>query len=1197
MMSLYRVNSLKGRWLSIALMVFTIKVNAMSNQDSAALITLKVNNAPIEDVFLRIEAQTGYSFMYATQVLNKDEKVSVDFKREQLGDVLRELLSKRNLKWVIKDKGIVILKDNKPAVLPGGGITIDSIPKVDVKGVVTDKSGRPIVGATVAVKGQSRGQGTDNAGRFSFSNMPANATIIVSSLGFDSKQLKIRDQKEVHIVLDTLIREIEGVEVVSTGYQMIPKERATGSFVVIGNELIKRKVSTNILDRLDGITSGMQSFNSTSKGIISRMPSTSPTNGLTIRGESTLSPGSVNSDPLIVVDNFPYEGDIRNINPNDVESITVLRDAAAASIWGSRSGNGVIVITTKKGRYNQKIEVDFNANITFLEKPNLDYDRNYISGSDYIEIESYLFDKGYFNSDINNASSRPALSPVIDILAKERLGQISNAEANSLIEGLKKNNVRDEYDKYVYQNGVNQQYSIGVRGGSKNMNYSLSAGYDNNRSNLIQNGYKRFTINSANTFTPLKRIEISTLINYSQSKTTQNNQFTYGSPVINTSKYSLIFPYSKLRDEAGDALPVIRDYRASFVDSVSKLGFLDWRYRPLNEIKNGDFNTRINDVLLRASVKYDIASFLNIEMQYQYERQLILSSDHRNISTYYTRNLINRFSSYNPTTKTFIYNLPIGGILDQGEFEWMSNNLRGQLNFNRAFGKHSLSAIMGSDIKELNSRGSTRQSYGYNDLLGTSVMNLNLNTLYNTNPSGSSILSSVLPINGNVFGRLNRFISYYANIGYNHDDKYNLTISGRKDGANLFGARVNDKITPFWSAGVGWTINNENFYNLDWLPFLKLRATYGFNGNVYNGSVYTTGAYYTDTRTGAEIIGNIIPGNEELSWEKVKNINFGVDFSMKKGILKGALEVYEKFGIGLLESSIPPGQIGFTAVTKNTANTSTKGVDITLTSMNIRRTLNWSTTLLFSIIKDKVIEYSLPVTNLSIRKQPNSLLYIIGKPLYGIMSYKWAGLDPNSGDPQGYFGGHISKDYMEIINNYNPDSLVFHGSGKPTIFGAFRNDFIYKGIGLSFNITYKLGYYFRRPTVSLNYRDLLVNGMNVDYVDRWKKAGDEKYTTIPSLSYPNNDSRNVFYQFSEVLVNRGDHIRLNDIKVSYTFRNDQNNSKLSFSNIQIYSYLNNIGILWRANKYGIDPDQIFGSSFSHNIPEPFSVSFGINANF
>lgn len=1142
----------------------------------------------IANIFKAIQKQMGLTVTFENSVINKELKLRVNFRNASLRDVMTKVTEGLNVGWVLVNSQVVLYeKEIAPEVKAKGGSKIS--------GIIVDKEGNPLQGATVAVKGTSKGASTGVNGRFTIDGVPKQSWLVISSVGYLSKQFFLEEETELSFALDAGITQMEGVTIVSTGYQSLPMERSTGSFVPLDSELVQRKVGANILDRLDGITSGLLNFTNATTGGISKMPSVTSL-GLSLRGLSTLSPNQVNTNPLIVLDNFPYEGDVRNINPNDIESITVLKDAASASIWGARSGNGVIVLTTKKGRLNEKMKIDFNSNVTISRKPDLYYDPNYLNATDYISVERNLFDLGYFNADINNTTGRPAVSPVIEILAKERAGQLTSEEATAQIDALKGNDVRRDFSKYMYQSAVNQQYAINLRGGAKDVTYYLSLGHDRNRDNLVRNGMYRTTITSSSMYSPAKNLEVTAFMNYSYSKVMQHNELWYGAVKTGGSTYDVLYPYAQLADEQGNALPTMRDYRNNYTDSVSALGFLDWRYKPLNEMNEAKNYSTIQGIVLRAAIKYKFATFLNAEILYQHEKQLISAKNYRSEDMYFTRNLINRFSVYDTATQLIKYNFPRGGILSQGNYDWRIHNFRGSLNYNQSFGQHSITGIVGAEIREISASGTERSTVGHFDEFGMADANLNVNTLYPTNPVGASTLNSALPMNGSILGTLSRYVSYYANIGYSYNKRYDFTISGRKDGANLFGVKANEKITPLWSTGIGWEVNREMFYHSTWLPYLKLRTSYGFNGNVYNGSAYLTGTNFTNPLTGASSIIALSPANDQLRWEKVRLLNFGVDFSTKRARVSGTIEYFRKNGVDLVERVTLAPQTGFGSINKNSASTLTKGWDISITGRIMTGRLKWNATLLFSALNDKITSYSFKPTFASvIPKEPGGLLYVVGKPLRGILSYRWAGLDSKNGDPQGWLNGQISKDYNSIIRNANPDSLLYHGSATPTIFGSFRNDLSYKNFSLSFNVLYKLGYYFRRPGINLNYQGVLGAFMNRDFAGRWQQPGDELRTNTPSLSYPSNEQRNSFYQYSEELVERGDHVRLQDIRIGYTI-GELKSTKVSFKRIQIYSYMSNLGIIWRANKFKIDPD-VFHVPGTHNLPNPFSFSIGVQANF
>ncbi|WP_250318030.1 SusC/RagA family TonB-linked outer membrane protein [Pedobacter sp. B4-66] len=1152
----------------------------------AQKITLSIDKAPLKTVFKEIEKQSGFEVWYNNNLLKDTKPVTVKMSGD-LKSVLDKVFTDQPLTYEIVDKTIVIKR--KPVSV------VEKITKfikaIKITGTVTDEKGNPLVGVTVRLKGTSTTTVTGRDGKYMIDVPDENAVLLFSYVGFQTIEQSVGDKSSINTTLKETISKLEEFEIVSTGYQNIPKERVTGSFVQLDSALVQRRVSTNILDRVDGISSGVL-FNGEANKSINTNGYFPRNSGFNIRGQSTI---NASSDPLIVLDNFPYEGEISNINPNDIESITILKDAAAASIWGASAGNGVVVITTKKGKLNQRTNVELNTNLTIGNKPDLKYDRNFLNAKDYIGVESYLFEQGYFDDDLSNNSSFPALSPVVSILAKQRAGDITADAAKVQLDMMGTMDVRDDIGKYIYQKSINQQYALGIRGGTKDLSYSFSVGRDDNRDNLVRNTYDRTTINSTNTYTALKNLELTVGLNYSQNTTRLNNQFGYGatdSYDMFNFKYNSVLPYARLADGNGMALAIPRNYSQEYIDQTQLKGFLDWNYRPLDELNNADNSIRVKDLLLRFSAKYRIIPQITAELQYQNEHQTVNTRNYQGESTYYARNLINQFSVFDEATGTFNYILPKGGILNLANDVWNSNNFRGQFNYNQAFRKHDISAIAGAEVRERKTEGFNRLTYGYDDRFGSGVGALNYNIAYDINPSGSAFIPAPTT---DVFGSLYRYISYYANAAYTYDQRYIFSISGRRDGSNIFGVKTNDKITPLWSTGIGWNINREDFYYVAWLPQLKLRATYGYNGNVYQGSAYLTGFYSTDNITGAKLIAITNAPNPELRWERVKNINLGLDFSTKGNRVSGTVEYFWKNGLDLLQPTPLPSQTGFSTYMANTATTKANGLDLSLNSQNFKGAFLWNSTFLFSTLHDKLIRYDVPQTSSSFRTN-GGFSGIVGKPLFSIYSYKWAGLDPENGDPQGFLNGKVSKDYNAIIRNFSPDSLVYNGSYRPTVFGAIRNDFSYKGISLSVNITYKFGYVFRRSSISTDYTNVLTYFANTDFGLRWQNPGDEQKTNVPSLRYPEDNNRSSFYTYSETLVESGSHVRLQDIRLGYDIPLNNLLRRNFFSRLQVYGYASNLGIIWRKNKYGIDPDA-FGYRVTHTLPNPFSISFGVNANF
>ena len=397
---------------------------------------------------------------------------------------------------------------------------------------------------------------------------------------------------------------------------------------------------------------------------------------------------------------------------------------------------------------------------------------------------------------------------------------------------------------------------------------------------------------------------------------------------------------------------------------------------------------------------------------------------------------------------------------------------------------------------------------------------------------------------------------------------------------------------PLWSVGSSWELSKEKFYKIKSIPFLKLRLTDGYNGNVANAAyAITTASAGIINPYGAPTIYLNNPPNSQLRWETVHIINMGVDFAVYK-VVQASVEYYLKNGNNLIGTSPIDPTSGITQFTGNTANIKGHGVDVKLQTINIDRSFKWVTNFLFSYTTDKVTQYLLQpqiLTDLIVSNNPRQ-----GYPLYSIYSFQFAGLDPQTGGPRVYLNKSVSGDYAQILTSTNLNNAIYNGPANPTYFGSFRNTFSYKQVSLSCNITYKLKYYFRRP--SINYGQLFGGTAmgNQDYEKRWQKPGDEKFTNVPSMVYPDNSISDLVYSYSNILVDKGDHIRLQDIRLSYDIVGKKVGG-MPIQLIRVYVYANNLGILWKANKDNIDPDVLINQSFVY--PNPKTLAIGINVNF
>jgi len=1124
----------------------------------AQKINIKEKDVKITDIFKKITKQTGYYFIYNKELIEKSPVVSIKVANAGILETLDKLFSGLNLAYEITDKGIAVIEKKSSGSSPEEQKT--AFDNIDVHGRVIDENGKGLAGAVIKLKDGRRTTVTNADGEFTFLGVDEKATIIISFLGFKVQEIKVSKQLG-NIQLEPVAGQLNEVGVVSTGYQTIPKERATGSFTQVDNALINRSVSTSILDRLKDVTSGLNFSTSNNLGAYRRAP-------IEIRGRSTL---FADPNPLIVLDNFPYDGDLNNINPNDIESITVLKDATAASAWGTKSSNGVIVITTKKGSLNSATKIGLTSNIAIGGKPDLYYSPQ-LSSEQYIGVQRFLFDKGAYNGIINNGYA--ALPSAVELFRNP-----SDPNYETKLNALKSFDIRNQLEKYFYRPSVNQQYQLNINGGSVSQKYYVSAGYDKNLSNLVGNAYDRITLNTSNTYYMLNnRLELFSNLIYTSS----NNRSLPGFNPTN--------PYDQIADENGTALPVANILRPSYAQTAGNGRLLNWIYKPLDELNQqyGSTNNNLTDYRLNLSLSYKVIEDLKASALYTYEKGISNSNQLYELESFYTRNLINQFSQVNLGTGVVTYPLPPGAIYTDYNSTIKSQNGRFQLNYNKAWGKNTVDAIGGTEVRESRTDIIFNQFFGYNEETKTN-QNAAINYTANYPLFYGGSPQRINPNTGSR-GNLNRFLSNYINLAYSYDDQYIASFSARQDESNLFGVASNQKGVPLWSAGVAWIINKESFYNLNWLRQLKLRGTFGYTGNVDN----TLSAYLTTSTLSNQInlynaLYSVVinPPNPSLRWEKVQNINLAIDFSTKADRINGSIDFWQKKGNDLIGNSPIAPQTGIVLYRGNSANTVTNGIDIQINSINLNRVFKWYTTALYNYTASKVISYKVSNgTNLNVVAS-NFNNPLEGYPYFALFSFKYAGLNA-TGDPQGYLNGEISTNYNAISNSTDRAELKYNGSAIPTSFGSLRNTFIYKNLDFSFNIAYKLGYYFRRNSLNNSSLYSTANSFGyADYENRWQKAGDESYTNVPALVYPANQQRTNLYTYSDALVEKADNIRLQDLRIGYSLTR----AKQYFRSINLFVYMSNLGILWCANKRNIDPDYPTG------LPMARSIAFGIRADF
>jgi hypothetical protein len=604
--------------------------------------------------------------------------------------------------------------------------------------------------------------------------------------------------------------------------------------------------------------------------------------------------------------------------------------------------------------------------------------------------------------------------------------------------------------------------------------------------------------------------------------------------------------------------------------------------------------TQLTDACFDLGLRYKVNNHFNAQLKYRYEKQQTDAANLHTKDTYFARNLINLFTAMNGAQIT--YPIPLGGILDRSAATLNAWDLRGQAEYAKTWNRQQLALLAGSEVRQSLTTAAANRLYGYDeDILSTTAINA-----VDFMPTFQNVrYYDKIPDPVFLSMHLDRYISVFANGSYTYDDKYIISANARKDASNLFGVNTNQKWVPLWSTGFSWQLNREKFYKVKWLPYCRFRITYGFSGNVDNSLsalptlLYSAYPGYLNNLIYADANN---PPNPNLRWEKTSIINIGIDFSGKNDRVAGSLDYFHKKGNDLIgQTPVDPttgvrDPMGAFTYKGNVANMKCSGLELDVNTKILEGRFSWDSHFIFNYVSDKVTKYNYNSTTAARYVGDGTLINpLVGKPVYAILSYKWAGLDPTTGNPRGFDDkNQPSTDYAALIS-VAPEKLEYNGPALPVMFGSLSNSFNWNQWTLSVIISYKLDYCFRKTSV--NYNDLFSQWRgHQDYKKRWQQPGDEANTNVPSLVYPNNSNRDIFYAGSSALVEKGDHIRLQDVSLAYGFSAKQL-QKLPVKNLQLYLYVNNLGIIWKANKAGLDPDY-----FSGGYPLPRTFSIGIKTN-
>ena len=1136
----------------------------------------RFKNTPLIDFFATLEKQTDYVFFYNDEVLSTANTITLE-KDATFEEILNSALKNNNLSYDIIDKQVVVKKNKKRPEQS----------EYELTGRVTDKKGAPLLGVNVVLKGKQTWDITRKEGDYRMRVSP-NDTIVFSSLGFKTVTVPVNNKRIIDAVLVPDVMELHSVEIVaSNGYTEIPKERITGSIEVFTAKDIAKVPTVDLNSRLEGKISGV---------IVDPK-----TGNISIRGTNSY---SSSSPPLLVVDGFPQsENDFKfskrgvsgtsilsYLNPDDIESISVLKDAGAAAIWGSRAANGVIVVTTKKGKKSEDPVISFGVASSFGEKMDLSKLR-VMNTAQYVDYEKELVDRGYVADNISNwQAANP--SAVQEIMFRQKRGQITIAERDQLLDEVSKRNNLSQINKYLLQSSITKQYDLSVSGGNDKSTYYLSLGYNDDDAPMKSNESNSISVTLNNSFKLKKFLRLETGINYLTSKYQAN---TTANEALSNVSTSALRPYDMLVDENGAGIDYYIKFRPEVITGFDAKGYLPWTYNYIDELDKSFVNTKGENIRMNARLVATATSWLNFEVSGMYASISNKTRTLNEIDSYYTRNLINEATSINSSGK-LVYGIPPGGNLSDSNDRNESQSMRFQMNINKTFNQsHAINFLAGAETREERKESVTQRRYGYNtDTGANSAVNPTVN--YTTVYGWSTIIGN----SDSGIGRFrDRYLSYYGLGSYDFRNKYHVSGSLRFDDANLLGASRANRALPLWSVGAKWDINKENLLKeVSWLSTLALRATYGKAASAPGGGYGSTSPVisvgFTDFNTQLPIASISLPENPKIRWETTTPLNFGLDYGFFNNRLRGNIDVYYKKSNDIIVTLPYNPTYGWSNLRYNTASLKGNGIDLGISGTIFNGDFRWQSSLNFSYTNNEVTDsrFNANAVNQYLGNNP-----IVGQRLGYLYAYKWAGLDKN-GQSTIYANDGSIIDSSKGINTLKPEDLKYMGTTNAPYFGGFMNDFSFKNFNLGFQITYFAGHVFKN-TVLQNYPSY--NGVQYGAVakdeliaDRWRQAGDEATTNVPGLANINFNSLSRF-QNADINVLPADNIRLQQVALSYSVPNEWL-AKTFFKSLSFNFAVRNLGLLWVKNKEGIDPQYLSNNNYNTLSPQR-TYTLQLNCSF
>ncbi len=1200
-MRIVELAEVNPRHLSIVrrmmLLVSIVMMSAWSVTASAQLnkkLSFSFKNEPLPNVLKTIERSSDYNVVFSYDDL-RNYRVTANIHKKTAPKAVAIAIAGYQLGYSVQGKFIRVFRK----------AAFDTA----ITGKIADEHGEPVIGAVVRYKNNHSIQTvSDVNGHFAIPAIKGSvAELVFSYIGMETTSATFSEGAENYVHMQSKTNNIN--EVVVNGYQQIDKRLTSSAVTTINADDIKIPNVNTIDKMLQGAVPGLMLVNSS--GSVNATPK------IRMRGNSTI---FGNASPLWVVDGIIHEDPVNfsndelnniisgtgmtdqmnleaqrsligsaisGVNPNDIESITFLKDASATAIYGTRAANGVIVVTTKRGRSGRP-SVNFSTSLGFTGRPSYGQ-YNLMNSKERVSVSKDVVSYG------NLYSSMPYRTGYEGALLNLYDGKISLDEFNQQVAHYE--TVNTDWFKLLCQNAFNQDYSVSLSGGSDAVKYYTSVGYNNSKGTTKGDNSARYTLMSNIDARLSNKLRVNSRMSFAE---TSNDGF------YTTNPYSYAMETSRALDAD--------TYYTTNVSTFPGLGqnYL-LSYNIFNELQHTGSEAKVRTFSGNINIIYDILKNLKFDTTFGVNYSNTTNYQWADERSYYIAQIRGYdYGAVNPNSDTEKQSrLPHGGILNYSSTNNVSYTGRAQLTYNLMFGaerQHVINAMAGFEMRSNQYDGLSDVEWGYFPERG-----MGISYEYDTGTSGNSAVSgNNSSLEKHTVSRTNtknNTVSEYMTLVYGYRNRYVLNFNARMDASNRFGQYTNHKWSPVWSVSARWKINEEKFLeNVRWIDDMSIRASYGEQGNVPTSvSPYLVAQYMTPTVnrfSGEYQLGISHYPYPDLKWEKTATTNIGFDFSVLNGRVSGTIDYYLRKGRDIIFNLPVATEYGVTQTYRNGASLKNTGVEVSL-SIKPVQTKDWTWTITPIWSKNTNNISNTAEQNYKVDDYLAGNVYLNGKPVNAVYAWEFTGLNPKTGFAT--FKGCSEKE-EEVEKSTDPTTfLKYIGPADPRFNGGLSTSLRWKSITLSAQFAFGLGNY-KRLNFIFNGENKMPSpqtNMTKEMLNRWKQEGDQ--TDIPGLNFSDASDYQIYtpdsraprkntytmYNYSDARIVKGDFFRCRNLMLSYAVPY-QFLRHLRVTSMSVGFNVTNPFTLCSSRFNGQDPELSNTGSVALPITQSYSLSLNIS---